>query len=182
MKYCLILVLLFGTIHLSAQQPDLSIDSVMKAGYTTTRQYKDSGISIKGIYIGTRKIYDEHDKLLFAINYGDYKLPRTISARSYFRKGPATTSEGNYIQTSDKYIAKNGVWKWQRKNGSLTDSIIYRDDRVLLRAMFSKSGKLEQIERYPEFPRKGAQIKITGYNRDGSVKFNRIEIVGKNGY
>ena len=182
MRYFLFLLLLLGTISLSAQDLNLSIDSIIRTDFSKNSRIKDSGFAIKGIHIGTRKIYNEDGKLLFIIDYGNYQLPRTISAKTYFYKGTASVSEGNYIQTSDKHIAKHGAWKWYWKNGSVMDSVIFRDDHELLRARFSKSGKLQLIEKYPEFAKKGDQVKVTGYNRDGSVKFNRVEIIGRNGY
>ncbi|MGA3015223.1 MAG: hypothetical protein ABSD71_14440 [Bacteroidales bacterium] len=181
MRYFSFLVLFLGTISLSAQDLDLSIDSVIRTDFSKNTRIKDSGFVIKGIYIGSRRIYVD-GKLLYEINYGDYKLPRTIFTKTYSNKGKVSTSEGNYIQTSDKHITKHGAWKWYWKNGSVMDSVIFRDDHELLRARFSKSGKLQLIENYPEFAKNGDQIKITGYNRNGSIKFNRIEIKGKNGY
>ena len=181
MKYFIFLLFLLGTISLSAQDLDLSIDSVIRKDLSKNTRIKDSAFVIKGIYIGSRRIYVD-GKLLYEINYGDYKLPRTIFTKTYSNKGKGSSSEGNYIQTSDKHMAKHGAWKWYWKNGSVMDSVIFRDDHELLRARFSKSGKLQLLEKYPEFAKKGDQVKITGYNCDGSVKFNRIEIVGRNGY
>jgi|GEM_PF-4697455 len=181
MKRYLLVILLLGTMQIQAQQINLSIDTIIKKDYSKSSRIKDSGFVIKGIYIGTRKVYDEKGRLNWIINYGDYKLPRTISAKTYYFEGPAKMSEGDYVQTSADFITKHGIWKWYWKNGTVMDSVIFRDDYEVLRARFSKSGKLQFVEIYPPYAKEGDQIKITGYNKNGSVKYKRIGIIGKNG-
>jgi len=91
-------------------------------------------------------------------------------------------NEGEYIQTSINYFTKNGVWKWYWKNGSVMDSVIFKNDNELYRARYSKSGKLQFTEIYPENAKDGVEIKVTLYNDDGSIRASRIEIKGRNGY
>lgn len=182
MKNSLLVILLLGTMQMAAQQINLSIDTIIKKDYSKSNRVKDSGLFIKGIYIGTRKVYDEKGRLNWIINYGNYNLPRTISTKTYFYDGPARMSEGDYVQTSVDFITKHGIWKWYWKNGAVMDSVIFRDDYKVLRARFSKSGKLQFIELYPEYAKDGDQVKVRGYNKDGSIKYNRVEIKGKNGY
>jgi antitoxin component YwqK of YwqJK toxin-antitoxin module len=182
MKPCCLLLLFLVALQLQAQKPDMTIDSIIKTDYIKNGQIKDSCIVIKGIHIGIRKVYDKNGRLWSVINYGDYKLPRTIATKTFFFKGSARMNVGNYIQTSANYLTKNGAWKWYWKNGSVMDSIIFKNDHELFRARFSKSGKLQFTEKYPENAKDGDPVKITGYNNNGSVKYNRTQIKGKNGY
>ena len=182
MKHCFLLLFLLGVIQLPAQQFNVTVDSIIKTEYARNGRIKDSGLVVKGIYIGIRKIYDNEGRLSTVINYGDYILPRTIMTKTYFYTGASRMYEGEYIQTSANYITKNGAWKWYWKNGSVMDSVIFRNDHELFRARFSKSGKLQFTEKYPENAKDGDPVKITGYNSNGSIKYNRIEIKVKNGY
>jgi antitoxin component YwqK of YwqJK toxin-antitoxin module len=160
----------------------MTIDSIIRTDYVKNSRIKDSGLVIQGIHIGIRKVYDEKGRLWAVLNYGDYKLPRTIITKTYFFKGSAWMNEGTYIQTSATYLTKNGTWKWYWKNGSVMDSVIFRNDHELFRARYSKSGKLQFTEKYPGNAKNGDPVKITGYNSDGSIKYNRIEIKGGKGY
>jgi antitoxin component YwqK of YwqJK toxin-antitoxin module len=169
-------------MQLPAQKLDMIVDSIIKTDYAKNGRIKDSGIVIKGIHIGIRKVYDEKGRLWSVINYGDYKLPRTIVTKTYFFKGLARMNEGTYIQTSANYRLKHGVWKWYWKNGSIMDSVIFKNDHEFYRARYSKARKLQFTEKYPENVKDGDPITITGYNNNGSIKNTRIEIKGKNGY
>ncbi len=182
MKHGFLLLFLLGAMQLQAQKLDMTVDSIIKTDYAKNGRIKDSALVIKGIYIGTRKVYNKNGKLWSIINYGDYKLPRTIPTKTYFSSGSARMNEGKYIQTSENYIIKTGTWKWYWKNGSILDSVIFKNDHELFRARFSKSRKLQFTEKYPENAKDGDQIKITGYKNNGSIKYNRIGIKGKNGY
>jgi antitoxin component YwqK of YwqJK toxin-antitoxin module len=169
-------------MQLPAQKLDMTVDSIIKTDYAKNGRIKDSGTVIKGIHIGIRKVYDEKGRLWSVINYDDYKLPRTIRTKTYFFKGSARINEGIYIQTSANYRIKHGVWKWYWKNGSIMDSVIFKNDHELFRARFSKSRKLQFTEKYQENAKNGDPITITGYNNNGSIKYHRIELKGEKGY
>ncbi len=143
---------------------------------------KDSCVYKQGLIIGTQSFFDKKGRRTFEHIYLGDTIPRKVLTKAYYYTGICRFATGELLEVdSAKYITQGkSCFYWQ--NGNVMDSVIFKNNQKLFRARYSKFGKLEYTEEYPDNAKVGDEIKVTGYYENGSIKYIRKERVGVKGY
>lgn len=130
---------LFLSISTFAQNKD-SITEVLD--YHSNGELQLQGKSYKDLFIDTVYTYDLKGKLKSTFIYGEPKLPRTVIVQEKLKGSGAKKLIGTYLQTGSTIIKEDGLWLYFRGNGSLIDSVIYKNGQEIYRARLNKKGKI----------------------------------------
>ncbi len=94
------------------------------------------------VLIDTMYVYNPNGDLGMSFIFGPRGSNKPITKHSYLKSGATREIVSQYILNKDRKPVYVGVTKYYRKNGSLMDSVIYENGKVIYRARFNSKGVL----------------------------------------
>ena len=147
-KYILIFIL-FNSLQSSAQETNEFSGKITPfIIYYTSGSIRCKGFTLNNNMIDTVWHYTEEGKPLmyevFQINNGSNK------AFVYYqiKENKIKHNTSYLVNTGDNHFSKDGIYKFYRNDGTLMDSIIYKNNKKYYLARFNTKGKIKFEKKY----------------------------------
>jgi antitoxin component YwqK of YwqJK toxin-antitoxin module len=106
------------------------------SGKLFVKGYKENGNLVDTVWT-----YFEDGKIKTIEVFYDKANPNRAYVYQNFR-GSSVKHGSGYFNKIDDQVVQDSVWKYYRKNGSVMDCVIYKNNKIIYRARLNSKGKV----------------------------------------